>query len=119
MSKKTTHKKNGALPKRPPKKTGKRGVGPAPDGEPVVGELIEPRLPGMEDSAIEELEDAAKRYVGVRDERMALTEREVDAKDLVLTLMKRHDKETYRRDGLEIKVVHTDESVKVRFKEEE
>lgn len=100
-----------------PKKTGKRGVGPAPE-EAVVGELIEPRLPGMEDAAIDELEDAAKRYVGIRDDRMAMTEKEVDAKDLVLTLMKRHEKETYRRDGLEIKIVHEEETVKVKFKEE-
>lgn len=120
MTKKATHQKKAALPKKAPKKTGKRGPRPeTPDGEAVVGELIEPRLPGMEDSAIEELEDAAKRYVTVRDERMALTEREVDSKDLVLTLMKRHDKQTYRRDGIEINIVHTEESVKVKFKEKD
>src|SRR5689334_6127836 len=48
--------------------------------KPEVVPPQEQRLPGMEDAAIEELEDSAKRYAQIRDKRMALTEQEVDMK---------------------------------------
>jgi hypothetical protein len=76
------------------------------------------RLPGMEDAAIEELEDAAKRYAVVRDKRMALTDQEVDMKELLLTLMTRHGKKEYRHHGIEIKVVPEGAKVKVRIEED-
>lgn len=100
----------------------KRKRGPRPestDGQPA-GELIEQAsLPGMEDAAIDDLENVARQYASVRDRRMALTEQEVDAKMLVLAKMKEHGKETYRRDGISILIVHTDETVKVKIAEED
>lgn len=62
------------------------------------------------------LEAAAEAYVEIRDERMALTEREVLAKLLVLREMHKAGKTVYKRGALEITVVPADESVKVRIK---
>jgi len=120
MTKKKTRPQ---LPKHPPKKTGKAGVRPAEHpGEPLEPEAKKPRqarLPEMEDPQIEELESAAERYAEIRDERMALTPREKQLKDDLLAAMKRHGKEKYNRDGIEIKVVHEKETVKVRLKKSE
>jgi hypothetical protein len=106
------------LPKHPPKKTGKRGIGAPPDGDEPE-KLKKPRqarLPSMEDPKIEELEAAAEDYAAIRDERMALTPREKKLKDDLLAAMKRHGKEKYHRDGIEIRIVHESETVKVRVK---
>lgn len=101
----------------PPKRTGKRGIGPADE------ELLKPpkqeRLPGMEDTAIEEIEDKARSYAHIRDNRMALLKQEVDLKELLLTLMKRHDKTTYKRDGIEITIFQKAEKVRVKLKDED
>src|SRR5438105_1334879 len=92
------------LPSKPPKRTGKKGIQPRElsgdlveqdaarsAGEEVVvveeQELLrtpenakksrrQPRLPAMEDPEIEDLEEAAKDYAAVRDERMGLTKKE-------------------------------------------
>ena len=74
------------------------------------------KLPVIEDSAIKPLEDAAHEYVGIRDERMDLSQQEHDLKVKVLGLMKKHQKKTYVHDGIEIKVVAEDETVKVRVR---
>ncbi len=50
---------------------------------------------------------------------MELTESEVSLKTNLLAMMKKHGKETYRRDGIEIKIVHEEETVKVRVKKED
>jgi len=114
---------NAKLPMRRPKKTGKRGPHPEDEaGSHGQGELIvdeQQFLPGMEDAAIEDLESAARSYVSVRDRRMALTKQEVDAKNVVLNKMREHGKQNYRRDGIEIRVVATEETVKVRVTDEE
>jgi len=102
------------LPRHAPKRSGKRG--PRPETTEV--ELSQPSLPGMEDAAIDELENVARDYVSVRDRRMALTEQEVDANALVLSMMKKHGKEVYRRDGIEIQIVAKDEKARVKIKEE-
>ena len=138
------------LPKHPPKKTGRKGIGPRdlpgeslveqdkarqtaeqPSAEPQ-GEILEtpstpktkrgrPRqteLPGMEDKHLEDLEDLARDYAGVRDERMALNRTESDLKGKLLDLMKKHGKKMYRVEEMEIRVVVTEEKVKVRILEE-
>ncbi len=46
---------------------------------------------------------------------MALTRQEVDKKDLLLQLMRRHNKTEYRVEDMEVKVVVTQEKVKVRI----
>ena len=113
MSKK---QKKSSLPKHAPKRTGKRGIGPVDDDAKPAKQK---RLPGMEDPAIEELEDAAKEYAGLRDHRMRLTEQESAMKESLLGLMKKHSKETYRHDGVEIRIVHEEETVKVKLIEED
>jgi hypothetical protein len=77
------------------------------------------RLPGMEDPAIEELENAAREYAGTRDDRMHLLETEIELKGKLLDLMKKNNKELYKRDGIEIRLVHEKESVKVKVKKDE
>ena len=67
------------------------------------------------DRKIEQLHGLAEKYVDVRDERMGLTEKEVELKEGLLALMKKNKKQVYKYDGLEIRVVHSDESVKVRI----
>ncbi len=75
------------------------------------------RLPGVE-AEIPELEDGARLYAGFRDERMELLKREVEQKEYLLELMKKYGKEEYSHDGIEIKVVHEAETVKVKIKRE-
>lgn len=53
-------------------------------------------LPGMEAPTIVELDDAAEAYVEARDKRMKLTEKEKVAKDALIMVMKKHNKEVYK-----------------------
>jgi hypothetical protein len=123
MKRKAKQHRNAKLPMRRPKKTGKRGPHPEeqpgtePQGELIVDE--QQSLPGMEDAAIDDLENAARSYASVRDRRMALTKQEVDANALVLKMMKEYGKTTYRRDGIEIYVVTTEEKAKVRVSKDD
>jgi hypothetical protein len=87
------------------KKTGKRR------GRPEQADL-----PGTEDSAIAPLEKAAKRYAAIRDERMELNREEGALKASLITLMHKHNKTTYMRHGIEIKLVPESENVKVKIK---
>jgi hypothetical protein len=126
------------LPKKAPKKTGKSGIGPKPDpadespAPPATApasrkpELLvdankrpkQSRLPTMEDAKIEELEDLAGDYAAVRDKRQKLTLDEVELKQDLLDLMKANKKETYLHNGIEIRVVHEKENVKVKIKKD-
>jgi hypothetical protein len=117
------------LPKKAPKKTGKKGIGPL-DDEATKLTALKPEpssdrgkrqkeLPGMENKHLEDLEETATDYAEVRDKRMALTRRETDLKDVLLTLMKRHEKTVYRVEEMEIRVVAKDETVKVKILSDE
>ncbi len=77
------------------------------------------RLPGMQDNILEDLEDAAREYANTRDDRMLLLGKEVELKEELLNLMKKHKKMVYVRDGVEIKIVHEKEAIKVKVKREE
>jgi hypothetical protein len=116
----------------PPRKSGKRGIGPKPDPEDLApgAEVLETpetprkkprqaRLPQMEDPQIEELEGSAENYADIRDQRMELTKEETAAKDELLGLMKKHGKTSYVHDGYDIKVIVESEKLKVRIKKEE
>lgn len=76
-------------------------------------------LEGMEDREIKELQDAAISYAEIRDERMALNKQEVELKTQLLTLMKKHKKETYVYNGVEVNIVHEEETVKVKVKKQD
>lgn len=71
-------------------------------------------LPGMEDRRIEDLHTKALKYVSIRDSRMELTEQESGLKQELLDLMKKHKKEKYVCEGVEIMCVHEEETVKVK-----
>jgi hypothetical protein len=133
---KSSRARGSALPKHAPKRSGKRGIGPKLDAvedfeNPVKGEALRPpgeekpkkprqaRLPEMEDEKLDELEGLAEEYAQIRDERMALTPQEKKLKDDLLAAMKKNGKQRYFRDGIEIKIVHEQESVKVRVKRTE
>lgn len=73
-------------------------------------------LPGTEDSAIKPLEDAAKRYAKIRDERMELNADEAKIKAALIVLMHKHGKTTYSRHGITITLVPEAENVKVKIK---
>jgi hypothetical protein len=77
------------------------------------------RLPGMQDPAIEELEDCAREYANTRDDRMLLLGKEVELKEDLLNLMKKHKKTVYLHDGVEIKIVHEKEAIKVKVKRDD
>ena len=72
-------------------------------------------LPGTEDSAIKPLEDAAKAYARVRDERMELTIEEGKRKAALIPLMHKFQKTTYKRHGIEINLIPEGEDVKVKI----
>lgn len=74
----------------------------------------QPDLPGTEDRAIKPLEEIAAAYADVRDRRMALNQEEHDLKISALKLMHKYDKTIYKRDGIEIRIVESDEDVKVK-----
>lgn len=76
------------------------------------------RLPGMEDAAVQELEDAAREYATIRDERQRLTAHEVELKAKLLRLMKASKRSLYERDGVKVWLVVEEESVKVKVKKE-
>lgn len=74
------------------------------------------RLPEMEDPKIAVLEDKALAYAEVRDERMALSSREVELKGQLLDLMKAQKREHYKHGNIKIDIVHEKENVKVKVK---
>lgn len=76
-----------------------------------------PRLPGMEDAGIRELEKLAEQYADVRDQRMTLTKRESQMNADLLALMKKHDKTEYHHDEIHCWVKAKDERVKVKLGE--
>jgi translation elongation factor P/translation initiation factor 5A len=53
-------------------------------------------IPGTERQSIPEIDEAALAYVEARDERMALTDREVEQRELLLRRMTEHKQETYK-----------------------
>lgn len=72
-------------------------------------------LPGMENRAIQPLQEAAQEYAEIRDERMALGERESTLKTKVIGLMHEHGKTRYAYDGVTITLA-AEETVKVKVK---
>lgn len=64
-----------------------------------------PRLPGTEDAAIADIEKAAEDYEDTRDERMALTELEVEKKATLLKAMDKHKKTEYIFNDHKVEVV--------------
>lgn len=72
-------------------------------------------LPGMLDRGVAALDRAAFRYAEVRDERMAWTEKEVEAKKRVQTLMHELKRAHYAHGQVEIDLEPEGEKVRVRI----
>jgi hypothetical protein len=75
-------------------------------------------LPGMTERRIEELHAKALEYVGIRDSRMELTEQEVELKGELMELMKKHKKDKYVCEGVEMTIVAGEPNLKVKVKKE-
>jgi len=74
-------------------------------------------LPGMERKAIKEIETLADKYAALRDERMEVLSREVEAKTKLIDAMKRNEQEVYQfeEDGETVTVtLKSEEKVKVK-----
>jgi hypothetical protein len=72
-------------------------------------------LPGMEARRIGELDQAALDYAQGRDERMEMTKQEVELKTVLIALMHRFGKKTYKYEDIEIELVPEGEKVRVRI----
>ena len=74
------------------------------------------QIPGTERKVHKDVRDAAETYREVRDERMELTEREVEAKADLMAAMKKHGLQKYVDEDAEIEaeIVPGEETVKVR-----
>jgi len=74
-------------------------------------------IPGTEPPSIPALDEAAEKYVGIRDDRMRLTKAEAKAIDELLDLLREHGLASYEFDGNVVEISHKDK-VKVRRKKE-
>lgn len=73
------------------------------------------RIPGTEEERIKEIDDAADDYVECRDKRMGLTEKEKEAKNRLIDVMKRHKLSVYKGDGFVVTYDHEEkDDVKVK-----
>jgi hypothetical protein len=77
------------------------------------------RVPGTELKKDKKLSDAAAVYVDKRDQRMAWTEEESDAKEELIKLMQERDLDYYADDTFEVRLKHTDTTVKVKRRKTE
>ena len=103
---------------------GKKGLVGRETSESAAENVEDPKpkqtsLAGMEDRAISEIEIAAEEYVEIRDERMEMTKKEVEARSVVAETMRKHKKSQYHRNGLTITISSGDEKVKVKKEKEE
>jgi hypothetical protein len=73
-------------------------------------------IPGTERKVHADIREAAEDYVEIRDERQAMTVKEVDAKSKLMGLLKKHKLESYVDEDaeIEVEIVPIDETVKVR-----
>jgi hypothetical protein len=81
------------------------------------------RIEGTEETRVKEIDDAAEAYVEARDARMAKTEREVEAKEALIGVMKKHSRDVYRDDDatppLIVTLVPGKDAVKVSEQKDE
>ena len=92
----------------------KVGLDPTKDFEEPVKRPRQERLSGTEDAKIDRLEELAQDYAAIRDQRQRLTVQEVELKKKLMDAMEANKKEVYKRDGIEIKIVAEEKTVKVK-----
>jgi hypothetical protein len=80
-------------------------------------------IKGTERTTIKEVDTAVEAYVEARDERMKLTDREVEAKEALIAVMRNHKLTVYTDENavppLVITLIPGEDKVKVRRAEEE
>jgi hypothetical protein len=76
------------------------------------------QLPGVQNTKIAAIENAALDYAEIRDKRQELSKQESDLKQSLLKLMHKLHKTEYRRNGIVVTVEVEEETVKVRVKSE-
>lgn len=89
---------------------------PLKDFDKPVKKSRQARLPGMEDSPIKDLEEAALEHSELASEVLAKRVELKAAKEKVATLMKSNGKKTYNRGGIRLKLKpgHDDVSIQVK-----
>lgn len=87
----------------------KRGRPPRAKQEP---------LPGTGQELIPAVSAAAESYVDLRDQRIALTRQEVEARELLIDLMHKHSLTTYKVGNMTA-TLESKEKVKVKIESEE
>jgi len=73
-------------------------------------------LPGMEDAAIQPLEEIGAIYADIRDQRQRLTREEASLKESARALMHKHGKTVYRSKTIEIVLHAGAEDIKVKVR---
>jgi len=104
------------------KKKAKKNTSPKAKQKPAAKKAAPPvkkgprqtSLPGMEDRAVQELDDAALSYDEVKKARMKLTVKEKDAKDLISSMMHKAGKKHYAHGNIVVDIVPEGEKVKVK-----
>jgi hypothetical protein len=79
---------------------------------PIEGE-------GVTQRKIPAIEKAARKYVEVRDERMALTKKEVDARAVLANAMHENECTIYRFGDMVVEIKPGNEKIKVKTVDEE
>jgi hypothetical protein len=102
-----------------PKKKAKpkaKATRPKPEAAAKPRRPRQPRLPGTEDAAIQELENAALDYQEAKDELASAHGRVNECEGELLSLMKKYGRTHYLRDGIELTHLEKRERVKVTIK---
>lgn len=71
-------------------------------------------IEGTERKAIPAIRKAAETYVEIRDERMELTEREVEANEKLVQVMTKHDVVDYTDEDAQIRVTIRETKTKAK-----
>lgn len=74
--------------------------------------------PGVSRPKVKEIDKAAAKYIGIRDDRMTLTEKEVEARATLSEVMHKHNLTRYIYDDQLVTVEPGKEKIKVRTVDE-
>jgi hypothetical protein len=76
-------------------------------------------IPGVEKERIEEITVAARDYVKARDTRVAASRPEIEKKQSLIALMKKHELTSYADDGLTVELTVAKEKIKVKLDDDD
>lgn len=101
---------------KPKSKKNPKAIDPKKDFANPIKKPRQSRLPGMEDSPIKDLEEAAIEHAEKASEILALKGELKSIKERITTLMKTNSKKEYRRAGIHLKLRAGHEDVSVQVK---